>query len=252
MAEDSTIMDKTADTLGVDSLIAVEMRSWLLKELGVDLPLLIIIGGNTIRQVLGACRARIDPAMTPLLSESQNLSGKSEVRCEKGGINTSLLVDPRTPVTPALVQRSIATSTPRIESAIGNDAEISETDAEDPSGPILHHVRDGGVELTAPSPDPESLPLSIRSSSDQGSSDARRFYEGVVLRQGNSSTSSEGNVGNGKSSQVIHMKRGAVSVHTVSDESPSGLADLRETKKSRRYFGRLLRSRRFVGWRKYL
>jgi hybrid polyketide synthase/nonribosomal peptide synthetase ACE1 len=43
--------------LGIDSLIAVEVRSWFLKELNVDVPVLKVIGGASIldicRDVLG-------------------------------------------------------------------------------------------------------------------------------------------------------------------------------------------------------
>lgn len=34
--------------MGVDSLVAVEMRSWFLKELGVDVPVMKILGGASI------------------------------------------------------------------------------------------------------------------------------------------------------------------------------------------------------------
>ncbi|RYP65136.1 hypothetical protein DL769_006415 [Monosporascus sp. CRB-8-3] len=44
-------------TLGIDSLVAVEIRSWFLKELGVDVPVLKILGGASLvdvcRDVLG-------------------------------------------------------------------------------------------------------------------------------------------------------------------------------------------------------
>ncbi|KAF1930198.1 ketoacyl-synt-domain-containing protein [Didymella exigua CBS 183.55] len=79
MSPGSTVIDETAESLGIDSLIAIEIRSWLLKELSVDLPLLIVIGGNNMRQVLEACRARLDPAMTPLLDAESGQTTTSEV-----------------------------------------------------------------------------------------------------------------------------------------------------------------------------
>lgn len=43
--------------LGIDSLIAVEVRSWFLKELNVDVPVLKVIWGASIRDV---CRDVLD------------------------------------------------------------------------------------------------------------------------------------------------------------------------------------------------
>ena len=36
--------------LGVDSLIAVEVRSWFLKEVGQDMPVLKVLGGASISE----------------------------------------------------------------------------------------------------------------------------------------------------------------------------------------------------------
>lgn len=38
--------------MGVDSLVAVEMRSWFLKELGVDVPVMKILGGASIANLV--------------------------------------------------------------------------------------------------------------------------------------------------------------------------------------------------------
>ena len=37
--------------LGIDSLVAVEVRSWFLEELNVDVPVLKIIGGDSITEL---------------------------------------------------------------------------------------------------------------------------------------------------------------------------------------------------------
>ncbi|KAK8104542.1 ketoacyl-synt-domain-containing protein [Apiospora kogelbergensis] len=41
----------TPSSLGIDSLVAVQVRSWFLKEVGVDIPVLKVLGGNTIVQL---------------------------------------------------------------------------------------------------------------------------------------------------------------------------------------------------------
>jgi acyl transferase domain-containing protein/NAD(P)-dependent dehydrogenase (short-subunit alcohol dehydrogenase family)/SAM-dependent methyltransferase len=55
--------------LGIDSLIAVEVRSWFLKELNVDVPVLKVIGGASIRDicrdVLGKLSLTLDTPESP-------------------------------------------------------------------------------------------------------------------------------------------------------------------------------------------
>jgi hybrid polyketide synthase/nonribosomal peptide synthetase ACE1 len=63
MPTDATIIDKTAETLGIDSLIAVEVKSWLMKELNVGMPILTIIGGATMRELVVRCIELLDPSM---------------------------------------------------------------------------------------------------------------------------------------------------------------------------------------------
>jgi hypothetical protein len=65
MPADATIIEKTAEALGIDSLIAIEVKSWLMKELDVGMPILTIIGGATMRELVVRCIEVLDPAMTP-------------------------------------------------------------------------------------------------------------------------------------------------------------------------------------------
>ena len=37
--------------LGIDSLVAVEVRSWFLKEVKVDVPVLKVVGGATLTEL---------------------------------------------------------------------------------------------------------------------------------------------------------------------------------------------------------
>lgn len=37
---------------GVDSLVSVEIRAWFLKELGVDVPVMKILGGASIAELV--------------------------------------------------------------------------------------------------------------------------------------------------------------------------------------------------------
>ena len=44
---------------GVDSLVAIDMRAWFLKELGVDLPTLKILGGGSNADLIKAALEKI-------------------------------------------------------------------------------------------------------------------------------------------------------------------------------------------------
>jgi hybrid polyketide synthase/nonribosomal peptide synthetase ACE1 len=58
-------MGRRTDSLGVDSLIAVEIRSWLLKTLDVSLPVLKILGGVTIRDLVDHVVKHLSPHLIP-------------------------------------------------------------------------------------------------------------------------------------------------------------------------------------------
>ena len=67
MSPDADAIGQTADALGIDSLVAVDLRSWFMKELSVDMPVLKIISGATVGELLERARELLDPAMTPAL-----------------------------------------------------------------------------------------------------------------------------------------------------------------------------------------
>lgn len=48
----ATLLESNADDLGVDSLVAVEIRSWFLKELDIEMPVLKILGGATVQDMV--------------------------------------------------------------------------------------------------------------------------------------------------------------------------------------------------------
>ncbi|KAF2874833.1 polyketide synthase [Massariosphaeria phaeospora] len=58
-------LDSGADELGVDSLIAVEIRSWFLKELYLDMPVLKILGGATVEAMIDFAIEKLPAEMLP-------------------------------------------------------------------------------------------------------------------------------------------------------------------------------------------
>ena len=53
------------DKLGVDSLIAIELRSWFLKEIGVDMPVLKIFNAASIKELLKFAVTLIPAGLIP-------------------------------------------------------------------------------------------------------------------------------------------------------------------------------------------
>jgi len=60
-------LQDSGDELGVDSLIAVEIRSWFLKELTVDLPVLKVLSGLPVGGMIDFAVEKLSSDMTPNL-----------------------------------------------------------------------------------------------------------------------------------------------------------------------------------------
>ena len=63
-------MDLPLETLGMDSLVAVDLRSWFLSELTVDVPVLKILNGGTTRTLLEFVQGILPKNLTPKLKSS--------------------------------------------------------------------------------------------------------------------------------------------------------------------------------------
>lgn len=61
------MLDMSPDELGVDSLVAVDLRSWFLKELGVDMPVLKIFNAASIRDLLATAAEVLPESLIPNL-----------------------------------------------------------------------------------------------------------------------------------------------------------------------------------------
>lgn len=57
--------------LGVDSLVGVEMRSWLLKELGVEIPVMKILGGASVSELVDSIVEKLPPELTSRFEAQQ-------------------------------------------------------------------------------------------------------------------------------------------------------------------------------------
>lgn len=55
----------SAEELGLDSLVAVDIRSWFVKELSVEMPVLKILGGFTVAELVSAAQEQLPASLTP-------------------------------------------------------------------------------------------------------------------------------------------------------------------------------------------
>lgn len=75
LAQDN--LDSTRlDELGLDSLTATEIRSWLMEHLKVNFPVLKILNGITVGQIVETSLNEMPSTMTPCISQPDSLSEK--------------------------------------------------------------------------------------------------------------------------------------------------------------------------------
>ncbi|OJJ99624.1 hypothetical protein ASPACDRAFT_43247 [Aspergillus aculeatus ATCC 16872] len=111
------LLSQGVDELGVDSLVAVDIRSWWLRELHVDMPVLKIMGGTAIADLIAYAVKQLQPAIVegsahePSMDlaeqrdkpskQDEEISGRTEgetasiysttsSECEEEGISTPL------------------------------------------------------------------------------------------------------------------------------------------------------------------
>ena len=60
----------SAEELGVDSLVAVEIRSWFMKQLSIDLPVLEILGGAALSDMVDFAAKKLPAELTPALDRT--------------------------------------------------------------------------------------------------------------------------------------------------------------------------------------
>ncbi|KAK2051210.1 acetyl-CoA synthetase-like protein, partial [Colletotrichum caudatum] len=98
---DRDVLEIPLETLGMDSLVAVDLRSWLLRELTVDVPVLKILNGGTAKALVEVIQGMIPESMTPKLRQSDG----------PGADGTASAPQPRMPAVPVAVKKPLAEPT---------------------------------------------------------------------------------------------------------------------------------------------
>lgn len=98
-----SVLRLSPDELGIDSLVAVDIRSWFLKELGVDLPVLKIFNAASIQDLLDFAATLLPESLIP---KAKN--GITEAESKKD----AKAVEPAPLTQPVLIESSMPVQTP--------------------------------------------------------------------------------------------------------------------------------------------
>ncbi|KAF1963940.1 hypothetical protein BU23DRAFT_635867, partial [Bimuria novae-zelandiae CBS 107.79] len=113
LAEDSQFLNNQLDGFGLDSLLAVEIRAWWLKTLQVNIPVMKILSGITVRDVIVFGVEGLSPELTPNISaqnetavENDDMEGESvdESQLQNGNESSEAKYVTRARQLPAIIR----------------------------------------------------------------------------------------------------------------------------------------------------
>ncbi|TDZ24970.1 Polyketide synthase-nonribosomal peptide synthetase [Colletotrichum orbiculare MAFF 240422] len=90
--EGRAVGNLTADNLGIDSLVAVDIRSWFIKEFQVEIPVLKILSGATVDDIIAQAQKLLPKELVPRFDA--NATGLSQPR-EKATVQKAEPVKPK-------------------------------------------------------------------------------------------------------------------------------------------------------------
>lgn len=70
MEDDTKFMNSSLDEMGLDSLLAVEIRTWWMKTVQVNISVMKILSGLTIGELVALAQQNLSADLTPLLNDS--------------------------------------------------------------------------------------------------------------------------------------------------------------------------------------
>ncbi|KAJ5784606.1 Acyl transferase/acyl hydrolase/lysophospholipase [Penicillium pulvis] len=76
---DKEILDLSPDELGVDSLVAVDLRSWFIKEVSIDMPVLKIFNAASVRDLLESAACLLPDTLIPNVNNDEEAVSNAPV-----------------------------------------------------------------------------------------------------------------------------------------------------------------------------
>lgn len=135
MENPNSLFEQTADDLGIDSLIAVEFRSWFLRELEVDMPVLKILGGATLAEIANHAVKNLPRKLTVALTADDGASVASATKS----------IEPvDTPRSNSLSNRSLFQTESRSQSSASSHTEYNVV-TEDDSKPSQQSITNSSL-----------------------------------------------------------------------------------------------------------
>lgn len=89
LGADIPLLQQTANDLGVDSLVAITIRSWFFNELDADLPVMKILGGATMGNIIDYAVDQLPPDMLMNCYKSSNTYNSEQDISEEEYLNDS-------------------------------------------------------------------------------------------------------------------------------------------------------------------
>ncbi|KAK2873742.1 putative PKS/NRPS-like protein biosynthetic cluster [Arthroderma sp. PD_2] len=82
--------------LGVDSLVAVEIRTWFMKAVDVSLPVLKVLGGSSLLGLVDAAMGKLEPALIPkvLVSDQASLDALADATGGREADSSKSVISP--------------------------------------------------------------------------------------------------------------------------------------------------------------
>ena len=146
--EDRPLLDLRADTIGIDSLVAVDIRSWFIKELQVEIPVLKILSGATMGELIANAQELLPKALTPSL-DPDNKEKPRQKDSTKVKAKEEPTVQPEKPKGPERQQqKQQPTPVPSQESRPNGSVSVAKPRQQENTlgGPSATHTQTGNVE----------------------------------------------------------------------------------------------------------
>ncbi|PNS19188.1 L-2-aminoadipate reductase [Sphaceloma murrayae] len=134
LLDDLEFLSLRLDDIGLDSLLAVELRAWWLKTVQVNLPVMKLLSGITVEELIQLALENLDPGLIPHVNPESESDGIAEPADEH---ESSL---PATSTEPHSSSNSDGSGTPETELAITPASETIEDFEVILQKPVLHET----------------------------------------------------------------------------------------------------------------